>query len=154
MARLVQAESPDDWRVARALIEEYAAALGFGLEFQDFDNEIASLAEVYGPPDGCLLLAEEDGRFVGCVGLRRLSEGVCEMKRLYTVVAARGRGLGRLLAEAIIDRARRLGYRRMRLDTVPAMTAARSLYRSLGFRPVEPYRHNPIPGTSFMELIL
>ena len=136
------------------MVEEYAATLGFGLGFQEFEREIESLASVYGLPGGRFLLAEEEGRWVGCVGLRSLGEGTCEMKRLYTVGEAQGRGVGRLLAEAVVAEARQLGYRRMRLDTVPAMTAARALYRSLGFRAIEPYRYNPIPGTTFMELIL
>ena len=153
-ATVRRAEHRQDWLAARALVEEYAASLGFDLGFQEFDREVASLPEVYGPPHGCFLLASVDEEIVGCVGLRRLGEGVCEMKRLYAVETARGRGVGRLLAAALVDEARRLGYSRMRLDTVPAMTAARALYASLGFRQIEPYRHNPIAGTTFMELEL
>ena len=152
--RVRRARSPEQWKAARTLVEEYAESLGFDLAFQEFEREVEALESVYGPPGGCFLLAEEEGRWLGCVGLRPLGEGVCEMKRLYAAGHARGRGVGRLLAEAVVAEARRLGYRRMRLDTVPAMTAARALYRSLGFRSIEPYRYNPIPGTTFMQLEL
>ncbi|MFQ5349870.1 MAG: GNAT family N-acetyltransferase [Thermoanaerobaculia bacterium] len=147
MTRLLRAESTAAWRVARRLVEQYAASLDFDLAFQEFDREVDSLSSIYGPPGGSFLLAERQGEWVGCVGLRRLAEGVCEMKRLYVIEAARRHGIGRLLVEAVVDEARRQGYSRMLLDTVPAMTAARALYRSLGFRPIEPYRHNPIAGT-------
>ncbi|MCK6478827.1 MAG: GNAT family N-acetyltransferase [Planctomycetes bacterium] len=124
------------------------------LSFQDFSREVGDLAAAYGPPGGDFLLAEEDGRFLGCAGLRRFSEGVGEMKRLYAVPAARGRGAGRLLAEGIVAAARERGYARLRLDTLPSMEAARALYRSLGFREIPAYRFNPVHGTTFFELDL
>ncbi len=139
---------------ARALFLEYAESLGFDLGFQDFEAELRSLPGDYAPPGGVLLLARAADEAVGCVGLRPLAPETCEMKRLYVRPEARGTGAGRALAEAVVEVGRELGYRRMRLDTVPAMTAARALYRSLGFREIEPYRFNPIPGTSFMELDL
>jgi GNAT superfamily N-acetyltransferase len=154
MPRLIRAETPDHWHWVRTLFEEYAATLDFDLDFQGFDEELETLPQDYGPPDGCLLLAQQEDALTGCVAFRRSGEGICEMKRLYVRPEHRGGGLGRILVEAIIEHARRQGYERMRLDTVPSMEAARALYASFGFRPIEPYRYNPIPGTAFMELAL
>jgi GNAT superfamily N-acetyltransferase len=109
---------------------------------------------MYGPPDGCLLLARADGDCSGCIGVRRWDADSCEMKRLYVRNPARSGGLGRSLVTAALERARSMGYRRMLLDTLAVMNAARHLYASFGFRPCEPYYHNPIPGTSFMALDL
>jgi ribosomal protein S18 acetylase RimI-like enzyme len=154
MATVVRAETPAHWGRAADLFREYAVSLDFDLDFQGFAEEVATLPGDYAAPDGCLLLAELDGEYVGCVAARRLEAGVCEMKRLYLAPAARGHGIGQMLVRSIIEAARALGYERMRLDTVPSMEAARALYRSFGFRPIAPYRHNPVPGTEFMELAL
>lgn len=140
--------------VVRALFEEYAAALGVDLGFQDFDRELAELPGEYVPPGGRLLLALDEGNPAGCVALRPFEPGVCEMKRLYVRSAFRGTGLGRLLAERIVGAGRDAGYERMRLDTLPAMAAARGLYESLGFVEIEAYRPNPIHGTTYFELAL
>jgi len=134
----------------RMLLREYAASLPFALDFQDFDRELAELPGAYAPPRGALLVA----RGAGCVGLRPIDDTTCELKRLYVRPSARGAGLGRRLAEAVVAEARRLGYEEMRLDTVPGMDSAQSLYERLGFREIPPYRPNPIPGARFLELQL
>ena len=154
MEEIRAAGSKRDWALARELFQEYAASLGFDLAFQDFGREIASLPSDYAAPRGVILLASESGGTAGCVALRPLSEDTCEMKRLYVRPAYRGSGLGRRLAEAVVAEGRARGYRCMRLDTVPGMEAAIALYRALGFREIEPYRGNPIPGALFMERTL
>ena len=158
---ILSARGAEDIDAARVLFREYSAGLGFDLAFQDFEAELAALPGDYAPPRGALLLArtpaagEPTAVFAGCVALRPLQDrAVCEMKRLYVRPAWRGSGLGRRLAEAILDEARRIGYERMRLDTVPAMRSAIALYESLGFRDIPAYRHNPILGTRFLEATL
>ena len=154
MIHVLPVETPAQLRDARVLFLEYASTLGFDLEFQGFGREVAALPGDYAPPRGALLLAMEGEVAVGCVALRALDDLVCEMKRLYVRPGLRKRGVGRLLCDALIARAQNLGYATMKLDTVPVMTEAIALYRSLGFAPVEPYRFNPIPGAMFMELVL
>ncbi|MFB0555358.1 MAG: GNAT family N-acetyltransferase [Phycisphaerae bacterium] len=154
MLEILKAESDDNLEWVRELFGEYADTLDFGLDFQNFEEELANLPGDYVRPKGCLLLAIYKGQSAGCVGLRKLSEGVCEMKRLYVREKFRGLGIGRALTEAVIEQARRIGYNYMRLDTVPAMEAARALYVSVGFKQIGPYRYNPIEGAVFMELRL
>ena len=149
---LSRPRSEHDWRTARRLIEEYAASLNLDLSFQNLGHELDHLADEYGPPAGAFLLAREAEQPLGCVGLRRFADNVGEIKRLYVAPAARGRGLGRRLAEAIITEAPPLGYTRLVLDTLPHMKDAQALYASLGFVPTTPYRFNPVPGTAFLEL--
>ena len=154
MIRIAQAKFPDDEPAVRELFLEYAASLPFNLRFQNWEHELAHLAEEYGPPSGCLILAFEAKTPTACIALRRFEDGICEMKRLYVRPAFRGLGLGRRLAQAILDEARKLQYQRMVLDTVPQMIEAITLYRSLGFREIPPYRLNPIPGALYFEITL
>jgi ribosomal protein S18 acetylase RimI-like enzyme len=154
MARLLHADSRQHLPKVRKIFAEYVAWLGFDLHFQEFEKEMAELPGDYGPPAGRLILAMEGDRVAGCAALRKLEEGVCEMKRLYVRPDYRGKGIGKDLAEIIIEEARKIGYERMRLDTVPFMKEAIALYRSLGFEEIEPYRFNPIEGAMFMELDL
>ncbi|WP_246287968.1 GNAT family N-acetyltransferase [Desulfolutivibrio sulfoxidireducens] len=155
--RIRDAAGETDLRAARELFREYAASLDFGLEFQNFEEELAGLPGRYARPGGCLLVAEArigPVRFGGCVALRGLEPGVCEMKRLFVRPWFRGQGLGRRLAEAVIARARLEGYARMRLDTIATMVQANGLYLALGFAPIPAYCENPIPGARFYELRL
>jgi len=144
------AQLPDELPLVRTLFREYQEGLGIDLCFQDFETELATLPGKYAPPAGRLLLAFDGGDALGCVALRPLADGDCEMKRLYLRPAARGRHLGRQLAERICAEARDAGHRRICLDTLPAMSAAVRLYRSLGFAPIAPYVYNPIEGAIFL----
>lgn len=144
----------NDLDVVRELFVAYADSLEFDLGFQNFGEELRSLPGEYAPPGGAILLARIAGQTAGCVALRKIDAETCEMKRLFVLRSARGRKIGERLAVAVLDEARRLGYRRMRLDTVPSMNAAINLYRSLGFREIDTYRFNPIPGALFFELNL
>ena len=148
------AQGVEDMEAVRMLFVEYQTALGVDLCFQGFDRELAGLPGDYAPPGGRLLVARADGEAVACVALRPLGTGTCEMKRLYVRSSQRGLGLGRALAEAVIDEARRAGYERMRLDTLPSMTEAAALYERLGFRDIEPYYENPVAGARFLQLEL
>jgi ribosomal protein S18 acetylase RimI-like enzyme len=149
------AESPPQIVQIRELFLEYAQSLGFSLCFQSFDKELAELPGDYAPPDGCLLLAECENVPAGCVALHKLAPRICEMKRLYLRPQFRGKGLGRVLAEAAIARAREIGYCSVRLDTVePIMQNAVAIYRLLGFKEIAPYCENPVAGAMYMELEL
>jgi len=141
-----------DLEEVRKLFAEYAKSLGISLNFQNFDAELAGLPGEYQSPGGCLLVAKLDDQIAGCVAMRRIDAQACEMKRLYVRPQFQGQQIGKKLAESVIGKARELGYARMRLDTLPSMKSARSLYASLGFKEIPAYRHNPVEGTSFMEL--
>jgi putative acetyltransferase len=156
MLRIVPAETDEGVLQASRLFREYAAALGVDLSFQNFDQERASLPGDYALPDGRLLLAfvGETPEPAGCIALRKIDTETSEMKRLYVRAEFRGHGAGRALARAVIKAAREIGYRRMRLDTLPQMIEAQALYRALGFREIPPYRHNPIVGSRYFELEL
>ena len=152
--KICQALTPQQLAQSRTLFEEYAAWLGIDLAFQGFAAELAGLPGVYAPPRGRLLLALEGSEAAACVALRPMEEGVCEMKRLFVRPAYRGQGLGRRLAEQIIEEARVIGYARMRLDTLPAMQAAVRLYEVLGFVRCAAYYETPLPETIFMQVEL
>jgi N-acetylglutamate synthase-like GNAT family acetyltransferase len=143
---MIRAAEADDVETVRELLREYEDGLDVDLSFQDFEAELADPLGFY----EVVLLGDAGG----CVALRRIDDETCEMKRLYVRPAARGHGLGRRLAEALLAEARARGYRKMLLDTLPTMTEARSLYATLGFLEAEPYRYNPVPGTSYLELDL
>jgi len=149
MIRVVS--TAEDWAAFRALVEEYSQWLGVDLCFQGFDEEITHLPAHYGPPHGVALLADD----AGCAAVRPFDDaGTCELKRMYVRERARGRGLGRALAERAVAEARALGYRTMRLDTLATMTAAIHVYESLGFREIDAYRTNPLDEPRFFELAL
>lgn len=150
-----QAESRKQIEVVRELFLEYANSLNFSLCFQSFDNELKELPGDYAPPDGRLLLMYYEAQPCGCVALHRTAQEVCEMKRLYVRPAFRGKRLGLALINAVIDEARTIGYKFMRLDTVePIMKDAVAMYRRFGFKEIAPYRENPIAGALYMELQL
>lgn len=152
--QITSATAAADFDLARTLFREYAATLNFDLCFQGFEEELSGLPGKYAPPAGRLLLAHVAGQAAGCVALRPLDTGSCEMKRLYIRPGFRGLKLGRMLAERIVAEARVAGYERMRLDTIATMLAARSLYRSMGFTEIEAYTYNPIANAVYMELKL
>lgn len=155
LTEIIKAESPEEIEHARTLFKEYAAWLEIDLCFQNFEKELAELPGDYAPPNGRLFLASKNAEIAGCVAMRKIGEGTCEIKRLFVRQKFRGQGLGRQLAEAMIQEAKQLGYERMRLDTLPPkMNDAIALYRSLGFKEIEPYYNNPVPGAKFMELSL
>jgi len=154
LLEIAEVKQEEDLLEIKKLFEEYADSLEINLDFQDFEEELAGLPGEYAPPDGCLLIALWEAQVAGCVGLRKFSPSICEMKRLYSKPKFRRLGIGRGLCEAAIQKARIIGYERIRLDTLPSMQRARALYVSLGFKEIEPYRFNPVEGTSFLELIL
>ena len=148
------ATTSGDINEARALFKEYASSIGVDLCFQDFDRELKELPREYAEPRGCILLATLGSTLLGCVALRPLDVHVCEMKRMYVRPPFRGQGIGRVLARNVIDEARKRSYKTMRLDSLSIMKEALTLYRSLGFKEIDPYRFNPIEGAVFMELQL
>ena len=155
MLRITQVTSDNDIQQARQLFQQYEASLGISLCFQNFAAELANLPGDYAPPRGRLLLAREFDQVMGCVALRPHGPTTCEMKRLFVRPEYRDRGLGRVLVEAIIEEARKIGYAHMRLDTIAdRMDRAVALYRSIGFVEIPPYRNNPVDSATFMELDL
>jgi GNAT superfamily N-acetyltransferase len=154
MMRIENADTPELVGLARELFVEYSESLGVDLCFQGFTEELAQLPGEYARPAGRLVLVFEGHETVGCGALRPIDELVCEMKRVYLRPSVRGKGAGRMLIDALIETAREMGYERMRLDTLPSMKRAMEIYRSLGFKEIAPYRVNPVPGASFLELDL
>lgn len=153
MLKIYPAETDEDFEIVKGLFVEYADSLEFDLGFQNFEEELANLPGEYAPPEGCLLIAEYDDEIAGCVALRKLSDGVCEMKRLYVKQEFRGSKIGNALAEVVIQQSRKTGYNSMRLDFI-APRSSESLYRSLGFKEIAPYEDIPVEGAVFMELKL
>ncbi len=155
MVEIFQAISSNDLADARQIFREYEEWLGMSLCFQSFEDELANLPGMYAPPEGRLYLARIDGETVGCIGLRKLEDGICEMKRLYLRESARGKGVGVTLIEKVIEDAGEIGYEKMRLDTYPPkMSKAVSLYEAHGFYAILPYYDNPHEGVLFMEKML
>jgi ribosomal protein S18 acetylase RimI-like enzyme len=151
---IVEAASKADFALGRAMFEEYARAIDVDLCFQDFSAELDRLSVMYAPPAGALLLAKAGSQTAGCVGLRKLRDDICEMKRLYVRPEFRGRHLGRRMAEEIARRGRELGYRTLVLDTLGTMEAAQKLYLSMGFTPATSYYVNPLPNVKYFSLDL
>jgi len=151
---LIEARSREHLRMVRELFVQYADDIGVDLCFQGFERELAELPGRYAAPEGRLLLALDGRTPAGCVALRKIGDGTCEMKRLFVRPAFRGKGLGSKLAKAVIAAAREVGYERMRLDTLASMRPAIALYESLGFSRTAPYYHNPHGDAVFMELKL
>ena len=154
MIEIVHAVSAEQIETAGKLMFEYAASLNVSLCFENLDKEVAGLPGLYAPPHGRLLLAVSGSTVAGCIALKKVDDQVCEMKRLFVREEFRGKGVGKQLTKALWDEARAIGYQRMRLDTLPSMKEAIAMYRSLGFKPIPPYRDLPDPGALFMEVKL
>ena len=157
MLKILIAKTDKDLEIVRVLLAEYLASREFEEsifpeEVQAFQKQLSELPAEFAPPKGCLLLAMYGDQPAGCVGLRDLGDGICEMKRLYVKPECRGRGIGKSLAKEVIEKAKTIGYDCMRIDAFD--DTAKALYASLGFKQIEPYRHNPIEGVVFMELKL
>ena len=157
MVRIKHVQSDADLNNIRQLFKEYQDFLGLDLSFQSFDDELNNLPGKYSKPGGALLIAMDGDEPIGCVGVRKFKDGVCEMKRLFVRSQYQGRGIGRQLAIRIIEEATELGYQKMWLDTLSTLKEANKLYRSLGFKEIEPYNielYSPLPNTLFFELVL
>ncbi len=152
--RIKQAKTKTEIEEVRKLFREYEAFLDVDLCFQSFEDELASLPGKYSHPGGGLLMGLDGERIIGCVAVRKLDDGICEMKRLFVKPETRGRGMGRQLAQAVIGVAGELGYSIMRLDTLDRLKGAMHLYETLGFRTIAPYYENPLPGVVYWELDL
>ncbi len=154
MIEISEAATAGQLESAKEMVLEYARSLEFDLDFQDFEEEVSRFPGEYAPPGGRILLALSGGEAAGIVAMHRSSPGVCEMKRLFVRPRFRGLGIGKALALRIIEESRKVGYSKMRLDTLSSMKEATALYLSLGFYEIEPYRFNPLGDAVFMELTL
>lgn len=144
----------DELEEVREIFIEYAEFLQVDLCFQDFENELQTLHQVYFPPLGCIILAKEENQTLACIALKPIGEGICEMKRLYVRPQARGKALGKQLVEELIEFAKKAGYKTMKLDTISSLKAAINLYQSKGFVKTEPYVYNPLSDVLYFELTL
>lgn len=149
--KITTALTTADYDTGKKLFLEYAESLGFSICFQNFEQELADIQIQYGAPNGCLLLVNDGELTVGCVGVRRWEGDIAELKRMYLRPSTRGQGMGRRLLDSALEHARQLGYRSIRLDTLPGMEAAIALYREAGFKEIPAYRDNPFPDTLYME---
>lgn len=150
----IRPSTPADLPAVRALLRDYLAWVGLDLSFQDFEGEVRALPGDYAPPRGALLVAEVGADTVAMIALRPLADNVCEMKRLFVHPSARGLGIARALITRLMNEARTIGYREMRLDTLPAMSEAQAIYETFGFGDIEAYYETPIKGTRFMGVRL
>ncbi|MFC0181570.1 Acetyltransferase (GNAT) family protein [Pseudarcicella hirudinis] len=146
--------SKEELEEVKAIFTAYSDFLGIDLRFQHFDTELETLHQVYGPPKGCIILAKTETQTAACIALKPIGEGICEMKRLFVKPEFRGRKLGKILVEELIDFARKAGYHSMKLDTLRSLGEAIKLYRSFGFTETEPYVFNPLEDVLFFELKL
>jgi len=151
---IIHVQTPQHIREIQSLFREYEHFLNVDLCFQGFEAELAGLPGRYGPPTGALVMALDGEHAAGCVALRKIEEDVCEMKRLYVRPGYRAKGLGRQLAQTIIEQAISLGYTLMRLDTLDTLEQAMGLYASFGFTKTPPYYDNPLEGVVYWELPL
>lgn len=154
LLQIIDAHAEEHLNNIRTLFKAYEDAIDTDLCFQQFEEELAHLPGKYSPPAGCLLMAIYNNKSAGCVALRGIEKDIGEMKRLYVDQAYRGLGIGIKLIEEVISRAREIGYKHLRLDTLPSMAKAISLYESLGFVDIEAYTHNPIAGVRYLQLDL
>ena len=155
MIRIVEASSDIEFELAGQLFQEYARQLGFDLSFQDFGNELREMKQQYSRPNGMVAIAYNDeNQPIGCFGIRHFEHSICELKRMYIKKTFRGLGFGKQLISRAVQFGTELGYKKMRLDTIPSMEAAIHLYENLGFYEIDAYRFNPIVGTRYYELQL
>ncbi|KXK49589.1 MAG: GCN5-related N-acetyltransferase [Chlorobi bacterium OLB5] len=154
-AEIIPVNSPELTEAAKMLFRDYEKWLNVSLCFQGFEEEVNTLPGKYAPPEGRLYIVRQNEKYTGTIALRKIDEGICEMKRLYLIPECRGKGIGHKLVSLIIDDARKIGYKKMRLDTIKEkMPKAVEIYKKYGFKEIEPYYHNPNPHTLFMELDL
>ncbi len=155
MLEIIHANTSQEIQTAKMLFKEYAEWLGVDLGFQNFQEELDSIPGKYALPSGRLVIAKYDGDIAGCAAVRKLEDGVCEMKRLFVREKFRGKGIGEALAKRIVEDARKIGYKKMRLDTdEQKMFKAMAIYKSMGFMEIEAYYHNPYDGVVYLELEL
>ncbi|MFX0033142.1 MAG: GNAT family N-acetyltransferase [Candidatus Hodarchaeota archaeon] len=154
MLRIIEANTKEQIEIVRDMFKEYAEYLQIDLDFQNFNEELANLPGDYSTPSGSILLAYFNNHLAGCIALRKYNKSICEIKRLYVKQDFQGLKIGRKLTQKVIDKARIIGYKSIRLDTLPTMKKAIKLYLSLGFSEIKPYRYNPIEGARYFELKL